>query len=154
MKNSFKITLFTLIAGFSAANASEMKCTGLKMFNQSSTGQMSLVPSSMTIEVQKSSEGKNGFVALLVDGSQTSIEKDVEFQTVLPKQAEVAKEIAQIAYPNLNWNDVKAVRAANIGATANRQDGGGMLLMELLSSDGKVLARFAQIGWGFGVCGL
>lgn len=154
MKITFSIlTIFAFTSSASAAAPQNLSCKNIELVQQDDSGKTSFSPTGISVLIEKSSEGKFGYKAVISSGSQIAIEKDVKIETALGKQASQVKELASVMLPEMKWDEVHSVRMGNVGVSANLQDAGGLYIFELISANGTVLGKLATVGWGFGRCG-
>ncbi len=159
MKTFSLAALVVLVAGMvplaaraeSASN--EMVCSRIQMLNLE-TGKLDPNVVAGEFTVYRSPLGLRGLVAEFKPSNSPRIEKDVEITIVTGKAMNHVKELSALVLPDLNFENVKSVRAANIGVKANREDSAGSWIFELRGHDGKVLGKPLQIGWGGGLCGI
>jgi|GEM_PF-4127966 len=147
------LTLFALTSSAVGAASQNLSCKNIELVQQDDSGKTSFSPTGISVSIEKSSDGKFGYKALISSGNQTVVEKDVKIETALGNQATQVKELASVMLPTMKWEEVHSVRVGNVGVSANLQDAGGLYIFELVSAKGTVLGKLATVGWGFGRCG-
>jgi len=109
-------------------------------------------PADFSVTVVASNASPQSYKAIVVSGGRSHEERDVEIRNTSAADARELKEMSETLLPGLKWEQVFSVRAANINAKASREDGSGLLLIELFDKKQASLGKIVEIGWGFGRC--
>lgn len=113
-------------------------------------------PSDYTIQVEPSVRGKYGYVAHTIaqKGAAPIDDYDVQIVTQPFAVLENLVPVIRVMLPLLDGATVMAARISDIGVDANRKGGGGARIYELIDLGGEIVGRIAQLGFGYGLCGL
>lgn len=153
-----KIIVLTFVSFISlnswATGAPKMACLDVEILKMENPSNPSYEKTDLAIVINEDASGLNGLVATIssVSKNKSDQEKDVRIDTVTPDKAGQVKDMAATMLPQVNWQDVKFVRAGNVGVKANQHDSGGIYIFELLDANDNILGKLTTIGWGFGRC--
>lgn len=149
---------FALIALLStpqapAAAAPELHCSKMEVYNVDEEGNGKFEPMDLTVGIYAAEAG--GHVAYLFSGDGKKEIKDVKLTTEAADEGRhaLAREVSELFFPNVKWEQVSELRIGNVGVEANLQDAAGIMVFEMLSAEKAVLGKFATVGWGFARCG-
>ena len=142
-----KTSVLFFLALFSSSVFAQMNCVDVQVHRTAEDKKGEFVPTGAVVQV---SPHGTGYQAVITAHGKTQIEIDVlvGIEAAGPEY----QELLASTLPGVKWSDVAAFRVANIGVKANRQNGGGVMLYEVLDASGVVVGKFITFGWMYGRC--